>query len=196
MLSLKARPGAELMIQIGKAKAQRYTGPVLMREPVEVKAWDRRHPELVSVEHFTRVETVQATILSASSEEVPYGDEAANLLDFDPASIWHSMYSVTVAKYPHWVDFDILQPKLIRAFTYLPRQDESWTGDVKDYAISISQDGKTWTEVQKGSFVKDKKLKRVDLSQPQRARYLRFTALSAQNGGDYASGAEMSIIAD
>ena len=103
------------------------------------------------------------------------------------------MYSVTVAKYPHWVDFDILQPKLIRAFTYLPRQDESWTGDVKDYAISISQDGKTWTEVQKGSFVKDK---RVDLSQPQRARYLRFTALSAQNGGDYASGAEMSIIAD
>ena len=50
--------------------------------------------------------------------------------------------------------------------------------------------------MQKGTFVKDKKLKRVDLSQPQRARYLRFTALSAQNGGDYASGAEMSIIAD
>ena len=45
-------------------------------------------------------------------------------------------------------------------------------------------------------FAKDKKLKRVDLSQPQRTRYLRFTALSAQNGGDYASGAEMSIIAD
>lgn len=196
MLSLKARPGAELMIQIGKAKAQRYTGPVLMREPVQVKAWDRRHPELVSVEHFTRVETVQATILSASSEEVPYGDEAANLLDFDPGTIWHSMYSVTVTKYPHWIDFDVLDTKLIRAFTYLPRQDENWTGDIKDYAISISQDGKTWTEVQKGTFAKDKKLKRVDLSQPQRARYLRFTALSAQNGGDYASGAEMSIIAD
>lgn len=106
------------------------------------------------------------------------------------------MYSVTVTKYPHWIHFDVLDTKLIRGFTYLPRQDESWTGDIKDYAISISQDGKTWTEVQKGSFVKDKKLKRVDLSQPQRARYLRFTALSAQNGGDYASGAEMSIIAD
>lgn len=195
-LYLTAAPGAELMVQLGKAKAQPYTAPISYREGGEVKAWDKRYPQLVSRDRFTRMEAVAASILYTSSEDAPNDDHARNLLDNDPSTIWHSMWSVTVAKYPHWIDFDIQQPKLIRAFTYLPRQDNSTTGDVKDFALSISQDGKTWTEVYKGSFEKGKALKRVELPKAQRARYLRFTALSAQDGQDYASGAELSIIAD
>jgi beta-galactosidase len=34
------------------------------------------------------------------------------------------------------------------------------------------------------------------LKTPQRARYLRFTALSNQDGNEYASGAEFTVLAE
>lgn len=34
------------------------------------------------------------------------------------------------------------------------------------------------------------------LDKPVRARYLRFTGLSSQNGADFAGGAEFTVIAD
>lgn len=61
-------------------------------------------------------------VVYASSQESGDGD-AANLVDGDPSTIWHTMYSVTVAKYPHWVDLDAGEVKEIKGFTYLPRQN-------------------------------------------------------------------------
>jgi beta-galactosidase len=36
----------------------------------------------------------------------------------------------------------------------------------------------------------------VLFQKPIKARYLRFTALSSQNGADFASGAEFSILVE
>ena len=49
------------------------------------------------------------------------------------------MYSITLAKYPHWVDFDAAEPKLMKGFTFLPRQSGQ-NGWVKDYEVYVSQD--------------------------------------------------------
>ena len=38
--------------------------------------------------------------------------------------------------------------------------------------------------------------KKVIFSQPVKGRYIRFTALSEQYGQDYASGAELTILAE
>ena len=106
------------------------------------------------------------------------------------------MYSVTVAKYPHWVDLDCGEVKTIKGFTYLPRQD-SPNGHVKEYKYQISNDGKNWSEpVASGQFENNKKEQRIMLKQPVKARYVRFTALSSQNGQDFASGAELGVLAD
>ena len=106
------------------------------------------------------------------------------------------MYSVTVAQYPHWVDLDAGEAKLIKGFTYLPRQEGS-NGDIKEYRIYVSNDGKEWGEpIHSGSFARSKDLQKVLFNQPVKARYFRFMALSAQNGQDYASGAELGILAE
>ena len=110
--------------------------------------------------------------------------------------MWHTVWTLTVPKHPHWIDFDLYKVKTITGLTYLPRQDESTTGDVKDYALSVSDDAKQWTEVLRGTFGSDKKLKEALLKKPVRARYLRFTALSAHDGQDYASGSEIHILAE
>ena len=106
------------------------------------------------------------------------------------------MYSVTVAQYPHWVDFDALDVKLMKGFVYTPRRNGS-NGNVKDYEIYVSTDGQSWGEaVKKGTFAHDGKPQRVEFDAPVRARYIRFKALSSQNGQDFASGAEFSLIAE
>ena len=84
----------------------------------------------------------------------------------------------------------------MKGFIYLPRQDGGTNGDIKDYSLQVSNDGKNWKEVLKGTFPYNKKQQRVLLEKPVQARYLRFTGLSSQNGADFAGGAEFSVIAD
>ncbi len=134
-------------------------------------------------------------VISASSQE-PSGGDASHLVDGDPSTIWHTIYSITLAKYPHTVDFDAAETKTMRGFTYLPRQDNS-NGRIKDYEIYVSQDGKDWgTPVAKGSFERGDKEQRVMFDKPIKARYIRLRALSEQNGQEFASGAEFNLIAD
>ena len=195
-LSLSSTKGAQLMYSIGKGKPQRYTAPIPFASGGTVRTWDARYPGRVATRQFSKIEYTAATVTFCSSEDTEYECEATNLLDGKPETIWHSMWSVTVAKHPHWIDFDILKPKMVRGITYFPRQDGSWTGDIKDFTLSVSQDGKTWTEVLRSALPKDKKEQRILLAKPVSARYVRLTALTAHDGTDYASGSELRILAE
>lgn len=135
-------------------------------------------------------------IAFASSQEPDEGD-AAYLVDGDPSTFWHTMYSITLAKYPHWVDFDAGKEKVIKGFTYLPRQDGSLNGCIKDYEIYVSNDNKNWgNPILKGKFEKNAKLQKVMFGKPVKARYVRLRALNEQNGQDYASGAEFTLVTE
>jgi len=140
--------------------------------------------------------TIPMKVIFASSEEVGAGN-ATHLVDGNPNTIWHSAYSVTVAKHPHWVDFDLSKEVSFKGINYLPRTDEAGNGDVKDFSISVSDDAKTWKEVHKGSFSQNRGTpQQVLFKSPVKARYVRFTALSEQYGQDFASGAEFGLIAE
>lgn len=141
-------------------------------------------------------QTSSLQIAFASSQEPDEGD-AAYLVDGDHSTFWHTMYSITLAKYPHWVDFDAGKQKVIKGFTYLARQDGSLNGCIKDYEIYVSNDNKTWGEpILKGHFEKTAKLQKVMLNKPVKARYFRLRALNEQNGQDYASGSEFTLITE
>ncbi|MCM1111190.1 MAG: discoidin domain-containing protein [Clostridium sp.] len=180
----------------GAKKPTVYSGPFQLREGGEVKAWLKSSPKVSATAFFPRIETITTQVIHTSSEEPGYG-EAANLVDGNPNSLWHTMYSVTVAQYPHWVDFDAGETKLIKGIAYQPRQDRNEHGDVKDYEIYVTNDPADWgTPVAKGTFERNKQTKRVMFDKPVNGRYIRFKALNSQNGQDYASGAEFEVIAD
>ena len=135
----------------------------------------------------------QLEVIYASSVEPSEGSAEA-FCDGDITTFWHTMYSITMGTYPHWVDFDAGKTKTIKGFTYTTRQD-SPNGDVKDYEIYVSTDGKTWGKpVCTGTFPKGKKPNTVLFNAPVKGRYIRFKALNEQHGADYASGAEFSIV--
>ncbi len=176
-------------------KVMDYTSAIEFRDGGTITAWTAENPQVKVTSTFEKVESIKTEVIFASSEEVGHGD-AKNLTDGDPSTIWHTMYSVTVAKHPHWVDLDAKEVRTIKGFTYLPRSGGG-TGTIKDYTIHLSTDGENWGEpILKASFEAGGSEKRVMFDKPIKARYIRFTALSAQNGQDYASGAELTILAD
>ena len=186
----------EMKNEKGKKVINTYAGePINLRNGGTITVWHTSAPNVRISRTFDRVEFVPVTVLNASSEEP--GEEARRLVDGKTETIWHTAYGVTVTQYPHTVDFDCGEMQTIKGFTYLPRQDGGANGNIKGYRVQLSQDGKTWSApVAEGEFQRSSNLQRVMLQKPQRARYLRFTALSSQNGLDFASGAEFNVLAE
>lgn len=185
----------EIYYQIGsgrKAKKVKYSEPINMDQGGLLTVWDKNRPEMTSVYNYAPV-TIQPIVVTYASSQEIY-EAADKLVDGDVNSIWHTMYSVTVAQYPHWVDFDAGSECTVKGFSYLPRQDGGTNGNIKDYEISISLDGKVWKSVKKGSFATGSNIKRVMFDTPVKMRYIRFTALNAHNGADFAAGAEFELI--
>jgi beta-galactosidase len=179
----------------GAKKGKPYTEPLKLREGGALKVWYKDNPKLFFINELPRIESVPLEVVYASSQEPREGD-AAHLTDGDVATIWHTMYRVTLAKYPHWVDFDAAAVKNMKGFVYTPRGDNS-NGMVKDYEIYVSQDGKEWgAPVKKGSLERSSEPQKVMFDKPVKARYIRFRALSEQYGNDFASGAEFNLIAE
>ena len=163
---------------------------------VKVSATGRKMVKDIMQQMKQNQQNTGLQIVFASSQEPDEGD-ASYLVDGDPSTIWHTMYSITLAKYPHWVDFDAGKQKVIKGFSYLARQDGSLNGCIKDYEIYVSNDNKNWGEpVAKGSFEKTAKLQKVIFGKPVKARYVRLRALNEQSGQDYASGAEFTLVTE
>ena len=163
---------------------------------VKVSATGRKMVKDIMQQMKQNQQNTGLQIAFASSQEPDEGD-ASYLVDGDPSTIWHTMYSITLTKYPHWVDFDAGKQKVIKGFTYLARQDGSLNGCIKDYEIYVSNDNKNWGEpVAKGSFEKTAKLQKVMFGKPVKARYVRLRALNEQSGQDYASGAEFTLVTE
>lgn len=186
---------ADIYYKVGegrKAKAKKYSEPIDMSKGGTITVWDKNRPEMSSVYNYKEVSVQPIVVKYASSQEIQ--ESADKLVDGDANTIWHTMYSVTVAQYPHWIDFDAGEECTIKGFSYLPRQDGGYNGNIKNYEISISSDGKEWKSIKKGTFENNANIKRVLFDAPVKMRYIRFTALSSHNGADFAAGAEFEII--
>ncbi|TDG36194.1 DUF4981 domain-containing protein [Pedobacter changchengzhani] len=186
---------AKIYYTVGLSKTQEYLKPFLLKDGGIVTAWYANNKKLKFNNSFNKITTIPLKVVFASSEETDEG-EATNLLDHDLTTFWHTMYSVTVAKYPHFIDFDAGEIKTIAGFSYTPRQDSN-NGNIKGYKLQVSMDGKTWGEsIASGNFEDNAKAKTVKLTTPVKARFVRFTALSSQNGRDFATGAEFSLLSN
>lgn len=136
------------------------------------------------------VPATDLSIASASSEETSGEDgRAANAVDGNPATIWHSKWTGTAATYPHQITVDLGAAQPLTALRYL-RRAAGTNGDIADYVLSVSDDNATWTQVAAGTFAATKGEEEVRFA-PHTARYLRLEALSATNGLQFAAAAEL-----
>lgn len=134
---------------------------------------------------------------SASDEEVASTNRrAANVLDGNAATIWHSRWSPAPgAPLPHSITIDTKATRSISGFSYLPRSDLPY-GRVGGFEIRVSTNGTTWSApVAHGTWpdtVAEKTVTFLAVS----ARYVRLTATTeAGNRGPWSSAAEINLLA-
>jgi phospholipase C len=133
--------------------------------------------------------------VKADSEETS-GDSGygANAVDNDPDTFWHTEWLSNSPGLPHEIIIELLPPSTIEGFTYLPRQDESDHGTIRDYEFYVSNDGKDFGRpVKKGTFEPGKEEK-TETFEPIECRFIKLRAISEINDLPWTSAAEIGIV--
>ncbi|MFD6178579.1 M60 family metallopeptidase, partial [Isoptericola sp. NPDC060282] len=129
------------------------------------------------------IDSSTLSVAAVSSEETTNDNAgAANALDGDPSTFWHTRWNTDT--YPHSIEIDLGHTYDVAGLGYLPRQDES-NSRIKDYEIYVSTDGTNWGDpVATGQFTTGTDLTQVPFDAAT-GRYLKLVGLSSQNGAAF-----------
>ena len=138
---------------------------------------------------------VALKVVKADSEETVGEDgKAANAVDGDPNTHWHTQWQDPSPPCPHEIVIELTPAATIKGFTYLPRQDDSENGTIKGYEFYISNDGQDFGQpVAKGEWENSKELKNVTFA-PKACRFIKLKAVSEVNDGAWTSAAEIGVV--
>lgn len=133
-------------------------------------------------------------VVYVDSEETNSEDgRGLNAIDGDPNTIWHTEYSLAQPEPPHEIQIDLGSAYEMTGFRYLPRQDASVNGTIRDYLLYVSRDGREWSgPTASGSWPDDKEEKAV-LFPPTFGQFVRLVALSEVNNKEYTTAAEINV---
>ncbi|MFD7978321.1 discoidin domain-containing protein [Streptomyces sp. NPDC059071] len=134
------------------------------------------------------------TATASDEETVKENGRAANVLDGDAATLWHSRWSGTPAPLPHSITVDMHRTATVSALVYQPRTG-SPNGRVGAYTVTTSTDGTTFgAPVSSGTWRDDDTVKTATFVRAATARYIRLTVTSeAGNRGPWTSAAEIRL---
>jgi len=147
------------------------------------------------------------TLLSVDSQEtVCYNGTATNAFDGNPATMWHTQFCNGAPATPHQISINLGASYSLTGFQYLPRQDGSACGWIKDYAFYVSADGVSWgTAVATGTFNYTGLSTNcpgpgagvpaaIQIAFPQTSgQYVKLVALDELNGNPWTSAAELNV---
>jgi hypothetical protein len=141
------------------------------------------------------VAKVEIKVAKVDSEETNSQDGyGQNAVDGNLKTYWHTQWHGNSPGLPHEIIIELIPPSVIKGFTYLPRQDESDHGTIKDYEFYISDDGMQFGQpVKKGTFEPGKEEK-IETFEPVKCRFIKLKAISEINGLPWTSAAEICVI--
>jgi beta-galactosidase len=151
---------------------------------------------LLDLTQTSKLATFGARVIEADSEDSANGNVAANAIDGDPGTIWHTKWTPTNDPMPHHITIDLGRVVTLKGITYLPRQDVS-NGRIAECEIYCSTEPNSWAApAAKVRWPDTDQLQTVNLEQPIKARYLKVVAQSEVNHNPFASIAELDVVTD
>jgi hypothetical protein len=137
-----------------------------------------------------------AKVVDVDSEDSAHGNLAANAIDGDPETIWHTRWEPEADPLPHQLTIDLGREVALKGITYLPRQNMA-NGRIAEAEIYCSQAPNSWAEpVAKAKWPNSGKLQTLVFQPPVRARYLKVVARSEVGGNPFVSIAELDVMTD
>ncbi|MGG5461807.1 beta-N-acetylglucosaminidase domain-containing protein [Clostridium sp. B9] len=139
-----------------------------------------------------------STVLVTASSEETVGENApaSNASDGDTNTFWHSKWSEPANLGPHHLTLELDDVYEINKVRYVPRQD-SINGRITGYKISVSTDGKSFTEVKEGTLENTAAIKFIEFDSVE-AKYVKLevtdsVADQANSRGKFATAAEVNV---
>ena len=115
------------------------------------------------------------------------------VLDGNPMTSWHSKWSKGRDPHPHELIVSLGKAVTCNGIDYLPRQDRAQNGRIKQYAVSVSMDGKNWGKpVARGSCPDSLDEQRISF-EPVTACYVRLVIQSGYDQ-DLTAIAELNVL--
>ena len=135
------------------------------------------------------------SVVSVDSEETSSEDgKGANALDGNPETIWHTQWGDASPGCPHEIVIKLDSPGKVKGLTYLPRQDGGDHGNIKDFEVYVSADGKDFGQpVAKGSWENNAEKKSVSF-EAKAGSFVKLKALAEVNGEAWTSAAEIGVV--
>lgn len=192
-------PAATIYYTIDGGEEKVYTQPLDMRMGGTLVAWcqaDGYFPSIRNERSYPiYLDKSRWTILSYDSQQG--GSEVAkNLIDGDENTIWHTAWSGNVTDCPHEVVVDMKEYLVISQFICQGRQDGS-NGRVKDFEVYFSSSPKVWgSAAASGTLQNVPSRQYIDIPSHPVGRYMRFIVRSTHDGKQYASAAELDVVAE
>ncbi|HXR06464.1 MAG TPA: discoidin domain-containing protein [Candidatus Acidoferrum sp.] len=152
-------------------------------------------PEVAASSPAATASQITLTVVKVDSEETSGEDgKGANAVDGDTNTFWHTQWQDANPEGPHEIIIKLTPLATIKGFTYLPRQDDSENGTIRDYEFYVSNDGVDFGQpVRKGSF-ENSKDKKIVTFEPRECQFIKLKALSEVNGEAWTSAAEIGVI--
>jgi hypothetical protein len=97
----------------------------------------------------------QWSITADSQETAAENNAAANAIDGNVNTIWHSAWSSGAPPLPHTLTINLGTALDVSALRYLPRQDGGSNGTIAGYEVHVASSctSPTWTRVAEGTFL-------------------------------------------
>ena len=132
---------------------------------------------------------------SASSENKGNGKLAANAIDGNPSTVWHTAFDTGIAKHPHEIVIDLGSSYKVEGVRYLARQDGGWNGAFAKTEVytGVAADAFPEQPTASATLTKSRKMQAIDFAAPVEARFIKFRVLSEVNDGPWASAAEIGV---
>ena len=135
-----------------------------------------------------------ARVLKADSEDRENGNVAANAIDGDASTFWHTRWQPANDPMPHELVIDLGRELTLKGITCLPRQDQV-NGRIADAQIFFSLSPAAWGDpVATVNWANTAELQTIHFGRAFRGRYLRLVAKSEVNGNPFAAVAELDTL--
>src|ERR1035437_1350266 len=151
---------------------------------------------LLDLTEPSKLATLGARVIETDSEDSANGNVAANAIDGDPGTIWHTSYTPAPDPMPHHLTIDLGRALTLTGITSLPRQNMA-NGRIAECEIYCSIEPSSWAApTAKVKWPNTDQLQTVTFKQPVKARYLKVVARSEVNRNPFTSIAELDVVTD
>lgn len=189
--------------QGGYIKQLTARGPVLAQWPP--KSYDMVFANLStkeeprqSVENSSFKTNLQKIGGSVTVSSFQKGMEKEKMQDGSHKTFWHSRYTPTLAKPPHYVILENPNGAEIEGLSYATWSGGNGNGQIEGYAIHVSDDGKSWGDAITSGALEIRLANEQPIIFPKKttSRYIKFlvTGALALDGKSLASIGKLDVI--